>query len=231
MNYRKMLLCSNINSTRKIKLSSNGSGGAIVCNNSYLEIYHYSNFTGNIAAQQGGAMMLNTCRLNIQGNALFVRNRAIDYSGAMLLQNTNSSVNGNLFLSKNSANSGGALSIIEGNFIIKGYALIDSNYANFTSAALHITSRANFIFCGSVYSESSNASFDDDVLSLKKAKVFDTECSTDNTTSFNNSITFLRNTVTVVAGFWDGSITCESATIKFIGTVYFNESYGSAVEG
>ena len=230
MNYRKMLLCSNINSTRKIKLSSNGSGGTIVCNNSYLEIYHYSNFTGNIAAQQGGAMMLNTCRLNIQGNALFVRNRAIDYCGAMLLQNTNSSVNGNLFLSKNSADWGGALSIIEGNFIIKGYALFDSNYANFTSGALHITSHANFIFCGSVYSESSNVSFDADVLPRKKAKVFDKECSTDNATSFNNSITFLRNAVTA-ADLWSGSITCDSATIKFIGTVYFNESYSSAVNG
>ena len=46
----------------------------------------------------------------------------------MLLQNTNSSVNENLFLNKNLADLGGALSIIEGNFIIKGYAHFDSNY-------------------------------------------------------------------------------------------------------
>ena len=43
MNYRKILSCSNINSIREIKLNTNGtlngSGGAIVCNNSYLEIY------------------------------------------------------------------------------------------------------------------------------------------------------------------------------------------------
>ena len=188
---------------------------------------YYSNFTGNIAERHGGAMMLNTCRLNIQGNALFVRNRAIDYCGAMLLLNTNSSVNGNLFLSKNLADLGGALSIIDGNFINKGYTLFDSNHANSTGGALYITSRANFIFCGSVYSESSNASFVNDVLPLKKAKAFDMECSTNNATSFNNSIIFLRNT----GRFWSGSITCESATIKFIGTVYFNESYGSAVEG
>ena len=98
-----------------------------VINNSYLEIYYYSNFTGNIAEQRGGAMMLNICRLNIQGNTSFVGNKAYE-GGAMLLQNTNSSVNGNLFLNKNLADSGGALSIIEGNFIIKGYALFDSNY-------------------------------------------------------------------------------------------------------
>ena len=54
-----------------------------------------------------------------------------------------------------------------------------------------------------------------------------TECSTDNVTSFNNSIKFLRNT----ARFWGGSISCESATIKFIGTAYFIESYDSAIEG
>ena len=176
MNYKKLLSCSNINSIRAIKLTnsvSNGSGGAIVCNNSYLEIYYYSNFTGNIAEWHGGAMMLNTCRLNIQGNTSFVGNKAHE-GGAMLLQNTNSSVNGNLFLNKNLADSDGALSITEGNFIIKGYALFDGNHANFTSGALHITSRANFKFCGSVYSESSNASFDADVLPLRKAEVLDT---------------------------------------------------------
>ena len=145
----------------------------------------------------------------------------------MLLQNTNSSVNGNLFLNKNLANSDGALSITEGNFIIKGYALFDSNHANSTGGALHITSRTNFKFCGSVYSESSNTSFDADVLPLKKAKAFDAHCSTDNATSFYNSITFLHNT----ASYLGGSITCESATIKFIGSVYFNESYDSAIEG
>ena len=126
--YRKILSCSNINSIREIKITnstSNGSGDAIVCNNSYLEIYYYSNFTGNIAERHSGAMMLNTCRLNIQGNTSFVGNKAYE-GGAMLLQNTNSSVNGNLFLSKNLADSGGALSIIERSFIIKGYTLFDS---------------------------------------------------------------------------------------------------------
>ena len=62
MNYRKILSCSNINSMREIKLTnstSNGSGGAIVCYNSYLEIYYYFKFTGNIAERYGGAMMLN----------------------------------------------------------------------------------------------------------------------------------------------------------------------------
>ena len=73
-------------------------------------------------------------------------------------------------MNKNQAIWGGALEIFKGNIIIKGYALFDSNYANFLGGALRITSRANFIFCGSVYSESSNASFDADVLPLKKAK-------------------------------------------------------------
>ena len=97
MNYRKILSCSSVNSMREIKLTNSyygsyHSGGAIVCNNSYLEIYHYSNFTGNIAEQHSGAMMLNTCRLNIQGIVSFVGNKALGDGGAMLLQNTNSSI-------------------------------------------------------------------------------------------------------------------------------------------
>ena len=89
----KMLSCNNIYSMRKIKLTDSSlldsysdSGGAIVCNNSYLEIYYYSNFTDNIAGWHGGAMMLNTCSLSIQGNASFVDNEAFSHGGAMALQ-------------------------------------------------------------------------------------------------------------------------------------------------
>ena len=84
---RKILSCNHINLVREMKLSQveNGSGGAIVCHESYLEIYYYSNFTGNIAGRHGGAMMLNTCRLNIQGNTLFVENKTSSYGGAMVL--------------------------------------------------------------------------------------------------------------------------------------------------
>ena len=48
---------------REMKLSKveNGCGGAIVCNNSYLEIYYYSNFTHNIAGCHGGAIDDVTC--------------------------------------------------------------------------------------------------------------------------------------------------------------------------
>ena len=231
--------CNNVNSMREIKLTNSyyhgnyRSGGAIVCNNSDLEIYYYSDFTGNIAGLNGGAIMSHICSLNIQGNTSFVRNKAYE-GGAMAIQSTSSYVNGNLFMNKNSAHRGGALSITEGNFIIKGDTKFDSNYASFTGGALYITSHVNFIFCGtsSVYSESSNDSFDVDVLPLKKAKVFDTECSTDNATLFNNSIIFLRNT----AAIHGGSISCGDAgttiisTVTFIGTMYFNESYDSAIE-
>jgi predicted outer membrane repeat protein len=175
----------------------------------------------------GGAMMLNTCNLNIQGNASFIRNKAFNgYGGAMLLQNTNSKINGNLNLSKNAAYSGGALSIEEGNFIIKGYTLFDSNSAKDSGGALYIR-YAKFKFCGSDYSGNNNVSFDSGALPLNKAKAFDTECSTDNALSLNNSITFLLNT----AGYGGGSILCESVAIMFIGMVYFNESYDNAVEG
>ena len=193
----KMLSCNNINPMREIKLNLllqyNGIGGAIVCNNSYVEIYYYSNFTDNIAEQFGGAMALNTCNLNIQGNASFVGNKA-DRGGAMVLKNTNSNVNGNLFLNKNLAIVGGALSIIEGNFIIKGYTLFNSNYAEDGGGAMYII-HANFIFCGNINSGSSNISFDTGALHvpLYKAKAFDPECSSDNALSFNNSITFLDN--------------------------------------
>jgi hypothetical protein len=194
---RKVLSCNNINSMREIKLSplNNGSGGAIICNNSYLEIYYYSNFTDNIAGRYGGAMMLNTCSLIIQCNASFVGNKALYLGGAMLLKNTNPKVNGNLNLSKNVAFSGGALSIANGSFITKGYILFDSNYANFSGGALDITLHANFIFCGSIYSGNNSASFDAGALPvpLNKAEASDAECSIGNALSFN-SIIFLRNT-------------------------------------
>ena len=96
MNYRKILSCNNVNSMREIKLTDNlfnsysNSGGAMVCNNSYLNIHYYSNFTHNIAGWHGGAMALDTCVLNIQGNTSFVGNKALYHGGAMLIQNTNS---------------------------------------------------------------------------------------------------------------------------------------------
>jgi predicted outer membrane repeat protein len=176
----KMLSCNNISSKRKIKQ------------------WNYSG-TG------GGAMILSACSLNIRGNASFVGNKALYRGGAMLLQNTNSNVIGNLYLNKNLVHRGGALSIIEGNFIIKGYTLFDSNYGG----AMYII-HANFISCGNVNSGTSNVSFDVGALHvpLYKAKTFDAECSTDNTLSFNNSITFLDNT----ARYGGGSIACENAS-------------------
>ena len=78
------------------------SSGAIVCNNSYLDIHYSSNFThNNISGRRSGAMMLYTCSLIIQGNASFVGNEAALFrGGAMLLQNTDSNSNGNLLLKK-----------------------------------------------------------------------------------------------------------------------------------
>ena len=217
--------CNNVNSMREIKLTNSyygnyHSGGAIVCNNSDLEIYHYSNFTDNIAGLNGGAMMLNTCRVNIQGHVSFVGNRAVDYGGAMALQSTNSNIKGNLFVSKNTALFGGALSITKGNFIIKGYTvtLFDSNHAEHAGGALYIDYHVNFKFCGSVYSGSSD--------DLNNAKAFDAECFTNNALLFNHSIIFLLNT----ARYHGGSIICENAAIIFMGMVYFNNSYGNAIK-
>ena len=171
-------------------------------------------------------MMLNTCSLNIQGNISFVGNKALYHGGAMLLQNTNSNVNGNLFLNKNLASFGGALSIKGGNFIIRGYTLFNSNHANSSGGALYIGSHANFIFCGfrSVYSEGNNVSFEAGALLLNKAKACDAEYSTDNALPY---VIFLRN----AARYDGGSITCGNASITFIGTVFFNESFGGAVKG
>ena len=169
----------------EIKVWDSDCGGAIVCHNLYLKIYYYSNFTNNVAGRYSGMIMLNTCSLNIQGNASLVGNKAYD-GGAMMLQNTNSTIH--LFLNKNLAYWGGALSIIEGKFIIKGYTLFDSNYANSSGGALYISSHVNFIFCGfqSVYSGSNSTSFDPGALPLSNTKAFDAECFTDNALSFNN---------------------------------------------
>ena len=111
------------------------------------------------------------------------------------------------------------------------YALFDSNYAEENGGALYIFAHVNFMFCGSIYSGSNSISFDPGALPLDKAKAFDTECSTDNALSFNNSIIFLHNTADKYGG---GSINCQSATVAtvtFIGTMYFNENYASAIIG
>ena len=117
---RSTLLCysNDINSNVRRVFT----GAAIICDNSYLEIYYYSNFTNNVDTMFGGAMVLNSCSLYIEGNASFVRNKAHE-GGAILLYYTNSSINGNLFMNKNQAIRGGALEVFKGNIIIKGYAL------------------------------------------------------------------------------------------------------------
>ena len=72
--------------------------------------------------------------------------------------------------------------------------------------------------------------FDPGALPLNKARAFDTEYSTDNALPFNNSIMFLNNT-SDSAGIGGGSISCQHSTIMFIGMMYFDNSYDSAVEG
>ena len=218
-----------------ISIYGNGYNGcsSIISEESVLE-FNDSMFIG-LNGFVGAALMMFTSNITFRGSIMFTDNTAVSGGSIYLTHNSTIIFNGtSLFLNKNLAYWGGALSISKGNFIIKGYALFDSNYADFLGGALRITSRANFIFCGSVYSESSNVSLDVDVLSLKKAKVFDTECSTDNTTSFNNSITFLRNT----AEYQGGSIACGNestntivSTVTFIGIMYFIESYQSAING
>ena len=87
------------------------------------------------------------------------------------------------------------------------------------------------MFCGSIYSGSSNANFDAGALPLNNiVKASDAECSTNNA---NNSISFLLNIAAdqaVYGGTGGGAISCWNASITFIGTVYFNESYGSAIK-
>ena len=105
----------------------------------------------------------------------------------------------------------------------------NSNYAEDGGGAMYII-YANFIFCGNINSGSSNISFDTGALHvpLYKANAFDPECSTDTALSFNNSITFLDNAARYYGG---ASIDCGDTTVTFIGTTYFNESHGSAIEG
>ena len=82
---------------------------------------------------------------------------------------------------------------------------------------------------GSIYSGSINANYDAGALPLNIAKASDAECSTNNA---NNSISFLLNTAADQAVYGGGgAISCWNASITFIGTVYFNESYGSAIKG
>ena len=58
-----ILSCNYINSIMREIYT--GTSAAIICDNSYLEIYY---FTNNIGTLLGGAIMLNSCSLYIQGS-------------------------------------------------------------------------------------------------------------------------------------------------------------------
>ena len=139
--------------------------------------------------------------------------------GALTLYNTISNINGSLSLKRNEADRGGGMEVIMGNLSIQGCALFDGNTAEY-GGALHLTGSHVVVpvlettWLRSYYqggdANSSNASFDD-------------KCFINNVVTVT-SLSFLRN---VGSG---GSILCWSGcSLKFIGTVYFNESFQSAV--
>ena len=192
----------------KIELK-NGSGGAIFSTTSYLRLYEYSNFTGNLADSSGGAITMEAGALTIQGNASFGRNTAYHQGGAMLL-NINSSISGNLYLNKNEAKYCGAICILGGEIIIQGNTSFDGNFAKHLGGALCIMS-AKFIFYGNT---------------IRRGEVYTNESKANKCfTSFDNSITFFHNTAN-----YGGSIHCWECDVGFIGTVYFNDSAGSAID-
>lgn len=157
----------------------------------------------------------------IQNNASFDRNTAYDRGGAMLLNNTNSNISGNLYLRHNKAvyGRGGAICILKGEIIIQGNTSFDGNFAGVEGGALYILS-AKFI----LYGNNSATIRRGEVHTNESAKA--NKCST-YTIPVDDSITFLHNT----ADYYGGCIFCwKECDVGFIGTVYFNDSAGSAID-
>ncbi len=227
---RKILLCNNINSMREIKLNlfDNGSGGAIICNNSYLEVYFYSNFTHNIAGLHGGAMMLNTCSLNIQGNASFVGNNAINYfgftsfGGAMMLNTCSLNIQGNAsFVGNNAINyfgfasfagpQGGAMMLNTCTLNIQGKASFVGNNADDLGGAM-LLQNTNSSINGSLF------------LSNNRAQVGGALAIGEGNFTIKDYALFDSN----YASFGGGALYISShANFKFCGCVYSGSSNAS----
>ena len=195
----------------RVKTKGIGSGGAISCLNSCLQVHGHSNFTANIADSHGGAILVDTSELFLQGFTFFSWNVASITGGALKLLNASSNINGSLSLKRNRAESGGGMEVRTGNLSIQGYALFDENTTKYGGGALHLTD-SHFEYCGST-------SFGNNMASYYQGG----GTNTSNVVTVS-SLSFIRN-----VGF-GSSILCQSrCTIKLIGTVYFNESFQSAI--
>jgi predicted outer membrane repeat protein len=93
-----------------------GSGGAICCRSSTLNINsEYSIFAYNSAQQDGGAINARDGNITIKGSVTFMANVAYERSGgAIFLYSVSLIVSGDISFINNEAYSGGALSILSG---------------------------------------------------------------------------------------------------------------------
>ena len=104
----------------KYLLMMSGSGGAIYCHSSTLNINNeYSVFANNFAQRSGGAIYIEDGNITINGSVKFLDNVAREYEGgAMFLGSVTLIVSGGISFINNKAFFGGALSIFQAKLLI-----------------------------------------------------------------------------------------------------------------
>ena len=167
----------------------------------------------------------------------FSSNRVFWHGGAMLLDNTYSNINGNLLLRNNHARWSGAISVVQGDFIIQGYILFDGNSAESHGGAVFIFG-ANFKFCASYHYGSTTAKFRgdmEDALPMPSLTFFLNSGIGGSIFCTSNSDVYVRLTGTMHFIESEGSaIICQYSNIGFVGTTHFygntgvNGAWGSA---
>jgi predicted outer membrane repeat protein len=96
-----------------------GSGGAIYCSSSTLDINsEYSIFAKNFVYGYGGAIHARDGKIITKGSITFMKNIAQHNGGAIFLSSVTLIVSGNVSFINNKADFGGALSISRTNFLI-----------------------------------------------------------------------------------------------------------------
>jgi predicted outer membrane repeat protein len=191
-----------------------GSGGAIYCSSSTLNINSkYSVFANNFAQDSGGAIHARDGNIAIKGSVTFMKNIAYQYEGgAMLLQSMTLIVSGDISFINNEALSGGALSItIHAKFLIVGEERMANKKSTFNDATK---------LCGNVAMYGDMASIDS------------------YSSKFNDSgkrVAVFRGNIAILEGggikcisdsdisILDGSIRFENNTAMFGGGMYLGD--------
>ena len=167
----------------------------------------YNHVEEFIAGRCGGAIFMDSGDLTIQANASFRWNTANGDGGAMQLNYTSSNISGNLSVNKNKASCGGVISVVGGNFIIRGYTSFNENFDSCGGSALDIA-YTNFKYENMNNVAIFNENYNYSAISSIHSNI-----------TFIGTIYFYKN-----IGFKGGVIRGYDSNVIFSGTIKFSKN-------